>query len=169
MFTERDVLLQIVGDDPRGLSGLIDRHGALMREALLRFHGAADATQLAVLERILRTIVRDLKADRFDDVVETFYDWIARSTFSTCMALRLEQAGGEHPDPEVLWESADPLGEAALPEAARSSLREHLERCGTCRKLVAQCVDIPVEARHAGAPFPDGFRALLERAVAGAG
>jgi len=168
MFTEREVLQQIVEDDPRGVPGLLERHGALMREALRRFFGVADATQLDVLERILRTLVADLKADRFDDVVETFYDWVARSTFSTCMALRLERLGGEHPDPDLLWEAADRLGEGALPADVRAGLRAHLEACRTCCELQDLCRDIPVEARHAGAACPDDFRGVLEQAAAAA-
>lgn len=169
MFTEREVLQQIVADDPRGVPGLLERHGAVIREALLRFFGVADATQLDVLERILRTLVADLKADRFDDVVETFYDWVARSTFSTCMALRLEAAGDEHVEPDLLWEASDRLGEAALPRDVRDRLRAHLAACATCRELQALCRDIPVEARHAGAPFPDAFREVLAEAAAGLG
>jgi hypothetical protein len=166
MFTEREVLQQIVQGDPRGLQGLVERHGALLHEALLRFFGTADAARLPELERILSTMVTDLKADRFDDVVETFYDWVARSTFSTCMALRLEAAGGEHVEPDLLWEGSDRLGEAALPQEVRDRLRAHLAACATCRELQELCRDIPVEARHAGARIPDDFRAVLARVVA---
>jgi len=157
----------ILRDDPRGMPRLFERHGALFREGLIRFFGAAKEEQIPHLDRMLRTLASDLKAGRFDDLVETFYDWVVRNSFSTCMAIRIEQAGGEHLDPGLIYECSDRLNEAALPEDVREKSRAHFQACDLCREMLQKSKDVPVEVRHAGARFPEEFRALAKGGVEG--
>jgi len=167
MFTEREVVLQIAHGDPRGLPGLTERHGALLREASLRFFGAAGEEQSVELQHVLRTLVAELRAGAFDDLAETFYDWVARRTFCACMVLRQERAGGEHLEPDLLHACSDAILEASLPAETRSRCRAHLAECALCRELRQSCTDVPVAVRHAGARFPGEFQLVLQRAAAG--
>lgn len=165
MITEREVLLQIINDDPNGIPGLFHRHGALFREGLIRFFGKADSEGAETLAKVINAVKRDLKEGQFDDLVETFYNWIVRATWNNLMVQRMEQAGGDHVEPDLLYQSADRLNEAALPEEVRRPLRDHLETCALCRELLEKCKGIPLEIRHAGAPCPEDFEAVKARVI----
>lgn len=165
MITERDVLLQIINDDPNGIHGLFHRHSALFREGLIRFFGKADSEEAEPLARVIKAVKSELKEGRFDDLAETFYNWIVRTTWNSLMAQRMEQAGGEHVEPDLLYQSSDRLNEAALPEEVRQPLRDHLESCALCRELLEKCRAIPLEVRHAGAPCPEDFDIVKARVI----
>ena len=47
----------------------------------------------------------------------------------------------------------------------RTSARSHLEACELCRQLLDRARDVPVDVRHAGAPCPQEFRDVVERAL----
>ncbi len=165
MPTERDVLRKIVSRDREGLKGLFERHGALFREGLLRFYGRAELEDAPRLARVAQALVDDLRAGRFVDLVETFYNWVFRATWTAFVAMRMQEAGGTHIDPDTFFQCADPLNEAALPEETRQQARSHLSRCDLCRDLLARTKGVPVEVRHAGAPFPAEFQAVIQAAL----
>ncbi|MBI4878719.1 MAG: hypothetical protein HY812_03540 [Planctomycetes bacterium] len=165
MPTERDVLRKIVGRDREGLKGLFERHGALFREGLVRFYGKADVEAAPRLARVVQSLAADLRAGRFVDLVETFYNWVFRATWTALVSMRMEEAGGGHIDPETFFQCADPLNEAALPEETRQQARSHFESCGLCRDLLEKTKGVPVQVRHAGAPFPADFSAVIQAAL----
>lgn len=169
MATEREVLQQIAKGHPDGLPGLFDRHAALFREGLIRFRGAAGIEEAGVLNTVISSIAGELQGDGFDDLVETFYDWIVRRTWCSLMAQDLAEAGGEHLDPELIWASSDPLIEDDLPEEDRRLCQEHLDSCERCRDHLERTLDIPVEIRHAGAPYPAEFDQVIAKALEGSG
>ncbi|MFH2000471.1 MAG: hypothetical protein ABIK28_12370 [Planctomycetota bacterium] len=163
MSTEREVLHNIINDHPEGIPGLFERHSALFYEGLKRFFSNTEAYP-DLLAEMIRHMREDLKAGRFDDVVETFYDWVVRNAWSSYMKIKIKESGGEHLDPEQLYLCGDRLSEAELDEETREAINIHLSSCGLCRELLEQCKEIPVEVRHAGAPCPEAFEAVLAKA-----
>jgi len=152
MPTEREVLQQIIHDDPEGIPNLFERHAALFREGLLRFFEDAGEGRSESLARVMGTMAQDLKARKFNDIVETFYDWVVRNAWGTLMAIRMEEEGGEHLEPNHIYESSDRLNEAALPEEVRAECKAHFAECPLCRGFLERCKTIAVQVRHAGAP-----------------
>jgi hypothetical protein len=161
MPTEREVVYLILNDRPEGISGLFDRHGALFREGLLRFFDSAGPEQADRLEILARTVVDHLKAGRFDDLSETFYNWIVRVAWCTFMKLKIEGEGGDHLDPEIIYTFVEKADVDALDETVRKESRSHIESCALCRALLEQSKDIPVEIRHAGAIHPEDFNEVI--------
>ena len=165
MATEREILKQITEGSPEGVSGLFERHAALFRDGLLRFFGKADVDQAPVLARLMARLARDLEEGEFDDLVETFYDWVFRATWTTLMEMRIDEDGGEHAEPAVLYQCIDPHNEAALESDVRDSVRAHLAECAFCRVLLEETRGVPVDIRHAGAPCAEEFQAVIARAL----
>jgi len=169
MPTEREVLQQITRGEPGGIPALLDRHAALFHEGLRRFFGAAGDAQAEPLRRMLSSMRDSLRAGEFEDLEETFYDWVVRNAWCSFMTMRLEEASGEHLEPGVIYESSEPLNEAALPSEIRERCHAHFERCALCRELLEHCRDLAVEVRHAGAHYPAEFDAVVAKVVAGLG
>ncbi|MHC4943529.1 MAG: hypothetical protein ACYTG7_10985 [Planctomycetota bacterium] len=165
MPTEREVLLQIMRDDPEGIPNLFDRHASLFREGLLRFFGGADEAQVPLLLEMIRAMAADLKAGKFDDLVETFYDWVVRDAWGSFMRIKMEQAGGEHIEPDLIYECSDRPNEAALTEEVRQRCRSHFEACELCRDLLDKCKNVEVEIRHAGAAYPEEFQTVIQKTL----
>lgn len=165
MATEREILKQITDGQLTGVSGLLERHESLFRDGLLRFYGKGGVDEAPVLAKLMRGLAGDLREGRFDDLVETFYDWVFRATWTALMTMRIEEEGGEHADPAVLYQCTDPLNEAALDGEVRERTRAHLEECAFCRELLEQTCNVPIDVRHAGAPCPEEFRAVIARAM----
>jgi hypothetical protein len=166
MPTEREVLLQILEGKPEGVAHLMERHGALFHEGLIRFLGRADSDQGDRLAEMMRIMVEDLKNDRFNDLQETFYDWVVRNSWCTLMKWAMEEAGEEVLDPEIIYAFADPLCEAALPPEVRVQYRARFDEYAFYRDLLDKCKDIPVEVRHAGANYPEEFNEVIQKALA---
>jgi len=166
METERDVLNKIINSESGSIKGLLDRHGCLFHEGLVRFFGKADLDEADHLSHVLVTMCENLRAGDFNDLSETFYDWVMKDACRTFMALRLKDSGSEgHIEPSIIYECADPLNRAALPEDIQKKVETHLESCELCLELLDLCTDIPVEKRHAGAPFPDQFLAVIDKVL----
>ncbi len=165
MPTEREVLQQITQDRPEGVQALFDRHAALFHEGLLRFFGSAGEDQTDHLRQMMQAMRDSLKAGEFEDLEETFYDWVVRNAWCSFMAIRVREAGGDHLEPNVIYESSDRLNEAALSDEVRERCRSHLEECELCRELLGRCLDLAVEIRHAGAPYPAEFDAVIAKVV----
>lgn len=165
MTTEREVVKAVIKGDRAGYQGLFDRHGALFREVLLRFRGGAGAEYAEELASILRETVEMLRRGEFDDIIETFYNWIVRVVWTRYMARDLSGQEGDHAGPQEIWAFTDPNLAAELPEAIRSKAAAHLEGCALCRDLLEKCKEIPVEVSHAGAPYPREFQLTLDRTL----
>lgn len=165
MPTEREVLQQITRDRPEGIQALFDRHAALFHEGLLRFFRSADEGQVDHLRQMMQAMRDSLKAGEFEDLEETFYDWVVRNAWCSFMDIRFQESGGDHLEPNVIYESSDHLNEAALPDEVRERCRVHLEECSLCRELLGHCQDLAVEVRHAGAPYPAEFDAVIAKVV----
>ncbi len=165
MTTERQVVQAVIKGDRDGYLGLFERHGALFREALLRFQGDAGPAHAELLAHILHETVEMLRRGEFDDIIETFYNWIVRVLWTRLMAEHLRGKEGEHADPEALWAFTDRTLTAELPEEVRSRTETHLGSCDLCRELLEKCRNIPVEVSHAGAPYPPEFQATLDRTL----
>ena len=56
-------------------------------------------------------------------------------------------------------------GPAALPEEVRRWTRCHLEECELCRDLLEKTGEVTVDTRHAGAPCPEEFAAVIAAAL----
>ena len=165
MLTEREVLLQIIRDDPNGIPELFFRHAALFREALIRFYGNAGLKEAEPLASVLGIVKQDLKEGRFDDLRETFYNWIVRRTWSELLTLCMEEEGGEHVKPDIIFQCADPCNESDITKDDCTACRAHVESCAFCRNLSDKCKDIPLNVRHAGAPCPEEFESVKNRVI----
>lgn len=165
MPTEREVLIKIMDGDSQGIGDLFERHGALFREGLIRFYGEAGMDQAEAMTKVIRSMAADLQADRFDDIVETFYDWVVRNAWSSLMALKLEEAGDGHLEAEVIFECSDRLNKAALSREVQQRCEEHFASCELCRGLLENCEGISVETRHAGAEIPEDFKPVIDKVL----
>ena len=165
MTTERQVVQAVIKGDRAGYLGLFERHGALFREALIRFQGDDGPEQGELLARILREIVEMLRRGEFDDIIETFYNWIVRMIWTMLMEEKLREAGEGHVKPEILWAFTDHTLTADLPETSKREGEEHIKSCTLCRGLLQECLNIPVEVSHAGAAYPTAFQATLDRTL----
>lgn len=165
MATEREVVYRIINDHPEGIPGLFERHGALFHEGLLRFFGSTGEEQSGRLGVLARSVTDLMKAGRFDDLHETFYNWIVRITWCVFMDLRLKEEGGEHLDPEIIYTFVERVDVEALPEGVRKKSESHFESCALCRSMLELAKDIPVEVRHAGAEYPETFKAVIQSAL----
>jgi hypothetical protein len=165
MATEREVVYRIINDHPDGIPGLFERHGALFHEGLVRFFGSAGQEQAGRLEVLARSVAELLKTGRFDDLEETFYNWIVRITWCIFMDLRMKEEGGKHLDPEIIYTFTERVDVEALPDGARKASESHFESCSFCRGLLEHAKEIPVEIRHAGAEYPEKFEAVIQSAL----
>lgn len=165
MPTEREVLHKIINDHPEGMPQLFERHAALFLDGLKRFFPDREEDYSELLGKMAASMIKNLKAGHFDDVIETFYDWVVRDAWASFMTIKQEEAGGEHIDPENIFLCADRLSEAEFSDETRKAIQDHLSSCDLCRDLLEQCRDISVEVRHAGASYPESFGDIMKKAL----
>ena len=65
----------------------------------------------------------------------------------------------------TIYESADPLNAAALPEAEKERCKAHFDECALCRDMLSNSQDLSVEVRHAGAPYPEKFDLVIQQVL----
>ena len=166
MPTEREVIHQIMDEDPEGIQALLTRYGGLFQEGLTQYYKDREADWPELLERSIRDVAGLLRSGAFDDIVETFYNWLVRNVWTVLIGYRQEEDGGpDHVDPADLYQCAHPLNEKALPEEIRTAARTHLESCPLCPALLEPCKDVSILACHPGSDVTDTFDAVRKQAL----
>ena len=78
------------------------------------------------------------------------------------MRMKIEEEGGEHLDPEMIYTFVERVDVDALSGEDRDRARTHLDACAFCRELLEKSKAIPVEVRHAGARYPETFETVIQ-------
>ncbi len=165
MVTERETVQKLIDGGPESIPNLFHRHGALFREALLRFYGSTGLDQVNSLTCAVNNVVALLQRDQTDDLQETFYDWIFRRTWCTFMYMKLEGKEGEHPLPETIFDCTSSHYAGDIPDKIRKECNAHVAVCRLCNGFSENCKGIPIEVRHAGAVPPEEFEPVIAEVI----
>jgi len=123
--------------------------------------------RVGILTQAVQEILDYLRTHGFDDLGETFYNWIVRKTWCTFMAMIMKEGESGHVESELIFNCADPFNRAGITDEVRKECETHIASCEVCKGFFENSKDIPVDISHAGAEYPSEFKGVIAKVLEG--